>query len=67
MNNYVKTLQFVVTVKYSSDEKAVLCGQSAMDNLALAIENERQSGTLAPVDISADWITVEEVKATQAK
>lgn len=59
-----KRVTFTVTIEYSTDteEPLFLCSESMKDNLARAIENERQNGSLTPSNISADWVDVKLTK-----
>lgn len=51
-------IEFTVKVKYSLEDGAKFCRESARENLLASIENERQNGALTPDDISADWVVV---------
>lgn len=49
----LKTVHFLVSVKYDTDDETTFCERSARENLESAIENERVNGTLTPDNISA--------------
>ena len=54
-----KTIEFITRITYESDDDALICEESARDNLYAAIENERVNGTLTPDNISALGLSVD--------